>query len=65
MSVKVMSKVWEVTEQKANKLLLLLALADNANDDNLVLACRRCNNQKRTQSYEEFAYAAAINAVQL
>lgn len=34
-------------------------------EDNLVLACRRCNNQKRTQSYEEFAYSMAINAVQL
>lgn len=33
MSVKVMANVWEHTEQKANKLLLLLALADNANDD--------------------------------
>lgn len=33
MSVKVMAHVWETSTQKANKLLTLLALADNANDD--------------------------------
>lgn len=33
MSVKVMSRVWETSVQKANKLLMLLALADNCNDD--------------------------------
>src|SRR5690606_4221675 len=32
MSIKVMSRVWEESKQKANKLLMLLALADNAND---------------------------------
>lgn len=32
MSIKVMSKVWDNTTQKSNKLLMLLALADSAND---------------------------------
>ena len=33
MSIKVMSKVWELSEQKGSKLLLLLAIADHAADD--------------------------------
>lgn len=33
MAVNVMSNVWKNSQQKANKLLLLLALADSANDE--------------------------------
>lgn len=33
MSVKVMSKVWETSPEKGNRLLALLGIADNANDD--------------------------------
>lgn len=33
MSIKVMSEVWDKSQHKANPLLTLLALADNANDD--------------------------------
>ena len=35
MSIKVMSSVWEKAEVKGSKLLLLLALADFANDDGI------------------------------
>jgi hypothetical protein len=33
MSVRVMSAVWDTADVSGAKLLLLLALADNANDD--------------------------------
>lgn len=35
MSVKIMSRVWEQSPQKDSRLLLTLALADNANDDGI------------------------------
>jgi hypothetical protein len=33
MSIRVMTRIWEMSEQTGTKLLLLLALADSANDD--------------------------------
>lgn len=33
MSIKIMTRVWEESKQGGSKLLLLLAIADNANDD--------------------------------
>ncbi len=33
MSIREMSRVWNDSEEKGNNLLLLLAIADNANDD--------------------------------
>ncbi len=35
MSIKVMTRVWEHSKQKASNLLLLIALADNANDEGI------------------------------
>lgn len=35
MSIKIMTKVWEESAHKGNALLLLLALADHANDDHV------------------------------
>ena len=33
MSIKIMNRVWQCSQQKGSALLLLLAIADNANDD--------------------------------
>jgi len=35
MSIKIMSRVWELSSHKGSDLLLLLAIADNANDDGI------------------------------
>jgi len=52
MSVKVMGAVWEHSPQKENKLLALLAIADNANDDgwaypSQVTLAKKCRVQRR------------------
>lgn len=53
MSVKVMASVWENSPQKENKLLALLAIADNANDDGWAYPtqatlAKKCRVQRRS-----------------
>ena len=58
---------WKAFNPRAASLDHIVPKAEGGTDveENLVLACSRCNNHKRTQSYEEFRYSMEINAVQL